>query len=34
MRRISANDFDRIAPRLFLWGAVIGMLGVLTWCVY
>ena len=33
MKRISSSSFDRIGPRLFIWAAVIGMVGVLTWCV-
>ena len=33
MRGFSSSSYDRIAPRLILWAAVIGMIGVLTWCV-
>jgi hypothetical protein len=34
MRRLSSSDFDRITPRLALWGAVIGIVSVLAWCVF
>jgi hypothetical protein len=30
-RRISSASFDRIGPRLLLWGAVVAVVGALTW---
>jgi len=32
-RRLASTSFDRLGPRLFLWGAVIGMVAVLMWFV-
>ncbi len=34
MRRISASSFDRIGPRLALWGLVIGLVAILNWLVW
>jgi hypothetical protein len=31
---MSSSCYDRLACRLGLWAAVIGMVGVLTWCVF
>jgi hypothetical protein len=34
MRRLNSSDYDRIAPRLIMWAAVIGMVSTLCWCVW
>jgi len=34
MRRITASGFDAIGLRVALWAAVVGMIAVLTWCVW
>ena len=34
MRRLGSSSFDRIGPRLALWGAVIGLVAILNWLVW
>ena len=32
-RRLTSSAFDRIGPRLVLWGAVVGVVAALAWFV-